>query len=294
MATSVLVTGSSTGFGRLISHTAARSGLHVFATMREVEGKNTEAAEALRDWGKSERTTLGVIELDVCDNASVVRAIEEIIARAGRIDVVVNNAGIGAGGYLEGFTIEQIAQLLDVNVLGAARVNRAVLPYMREQQSGLLIHVSSANGRLPIPFMGAYNASKHALEALAQAYRYELRPIGIDSVIVEPGGYPTEIFGNALSPSDGGRLDGYAPLDPIRQRLFGQVEAELSGPDAPDPQEVADAVQTLIETPTQDRPLRTVIGSVATAGVDELNRAADVSMGILLADLGVADVPEWS
>ena len=286
---SVLVTGSSSGFGRVTAEVLARSGRQVFATMRDVDGRNADAADALQGWAVREGAALDVLELELTDEASIEAAVEAAIAAAGRIDVVVNNAGVGAVGYLEAFTVEQFAQLLDVNLLGAHRVNRAVLPHMREQGSGLLIHISSNLGRLTVPFMGAYTASKHALEALAEVYRYELRPLGIDSVIVEPGGFPTEIFGKIMESDDETRLDAYSALDPIRDRMFQHTGALVDSPGGPDPREVADAVLSLIDEPVSRRPLRTVVGSVVTAGVEEHNESASVQQRAHLASFGVAE-----
>ena len=134
--------------------------------------------------------------MDVTNDASVNHAVQQTLDRAGRIDVVINNAGIAAQGITEAYTVEQFQQLLllDVNLLGVARVNRAVLPAMRRQHTGLLIHVSSGIGRIVIPECAAYAASKFALEALADGYRFELAPLGIDSVIVEPGIHRTPIL----------------------------------------------------------------------------------------------------
>ncbi|MCY4088406.1 MAG: SDR family NAD(P)-dependent oxidoreductase [Actinomycetia bacterium] len=204
------------------------------------------------------------------------------------MDVLVNNAGVGAAGYLECFTAEQFARILDVNVLGAQRVNRAVLPSMRQQGAGLLIHISSNLGRLTVPFMGAYAASKHALEAMAEVYRYELRPLGIDSAIIEPGWFPTEIFGKIMGPEDSSRLGAYVAFDPIQDRMFEHAGALVQSAGWPDPREVAEAVLALIETPFLERPLRTVVGSVVTAGVDAHNESAATQQRAHLTSFGVA------
>jgi NAD(P)-dependent dehydrogenase (short-subunit alcohol dehydrogenase family) len=127
-----------------------------------------------------------IVDLDVTDDASVKRAIEYVVRTANRLDVVVNNAGVSYTGPIEAFTMEQVHQQFDTNVFGVIRVNRAALPQMRAQGSGLLLQVGSVLGRVALPFAGLYGASKFALEGLTEAYRYELAALGIDAAIVEP------------------------------------------------------------------------------------------------------------
>src|SRR4029077_15497772 len=144
---------------------------------------------------KRESLWMRAIELDVTDDGSVVRAVQAAMDEAGRVDVLVNNAGYGLMGVTEAVTLEQARRIMDTNFFGAVRMNRAVLPHMRKQRSGLLIHISSGAGRVVIPSLGFYCASKWALEALAEEYRYELAGQAIDSVIIQPGAYPTAVFG---------------------------------------------------------------------------------------------------
>lgn len=188
----VLVTGSTTGFGRLTVETLARQGHHAFAAMRDVNGKNAEHARQLRDLAARDGLQLEVVEIDTSDEASVNAGVGSVLEHAGRIDVLVNNVGQGTWGVVEGFTVEQLQQHFDVNFFSAVRMNRAVLPSMRERRSGLVIQVSSLIGRLVLPFMTQYSAVKHAVEALAEGYHYELAPFGVESVIVEPQSFPTQ------------------------------------------------------------------------------------------------------
>src|SRR3989475_7492555 len=193
MEQTILVTGSTSGFGRLTVETLARQGYRVFAGMRAAAGKNAPAAEALRALAQREALALQTIEVDAADDASVERTIAEIIETIGRLDVVVNNAGVSYSGPLEAFTLEQVRQQFETNVFSVLRVNRAVLPQMREQGSGLLLQIGSIAGRLAMPFLGLYGATKFALEGLTESYRYELAPFSIDAAIIEPGTYPTPI-----------------------------------------------------------------------------------------------------
>ena len=254
----VLITGASTGFGRTASETLARRGYTVFATMRDIAGRNVENCEALQSLASRERWALHVLDLDVTDDVSVDRAVQDALSRAGHIDVVINNAGIAALGLTEAYTVTQFRQLFDVNLFGAVRVNRAVLPSMRSQRSGLLIHVSSAAGRLVPPCMAVYCASKFALEAVADAYRFELSPFGIDSVVVEPGIHRTPILEKFLSPSDHARVADYGSVAEYAERVEGVFSAANSAPETPGPEEVVEAFVRLIETPAGERPFRTV------------------------------------
>ena len=162
----------------------------MFAGMRAAAGKNAPAAEALRALAQRERLSLQIVEIDVTDDASVERAIAESIETTGRLDVVVNNAGLSYSSPLEAFTLEQVCQQFETNVFSVLRVSRAVLPQMRKQGSGLLLQMGSIVGRLAFPFLGLYGATKFALEGLTEYYRYELAPFGIEAAILETGTFP--------------------------------------------------------------------------------------------------------
>jgi NAD(P)-dependent dehydrogenase (short-subunit alcohol dehydrogenase family) len=257
-AQTILVTGSNSGFGRLTVETLARQGHIVFAGIRELTGKNATAAAELRALAEQEKLTLHVVEIDVTDMASITKAIEHIIKTTNRIDTVVNNAGVSYVGPLEAFTIEQVQKQFDVNVFGAWRVNNAVLPQMRAQKSGLLLHVGSTSGRIVFPILGLYGTTKFALEGLTEAYRYELAALGIDSVIVEPGVYPTSLAENRHIAANEGLLGTYSFLI---DALTSHLSSISEGATPPNPQEVADAIAKLIAQPAGERPLRTVIAS---------------------------------
>lgn len=268
----VLITGSSSGFGRITAEVLAESGHHVFATMRNIDTKNAEAARGMAQWGEEKGHAVTVSEMDVTSETSVRSAVDEILSSEGHIDVVVNNAGVGTCGLLETFTIKQTQALFDVNTFGPMRVNRAVLPSMRKRKSGLLLHITSAAGRLYFPTLSIYSATKYALEALSESYAEELATFNIDSVSIEPGAFPTNMGPNALLPDDTDRLEGYGEVAELPDRLnafFGRV---MSGSELPDPREVANTIRTIIDTPSGDRPIRVVVGEIATKGIDELNR----------------------
>src|SRR5260370_25637775 len=214
MEQTILVTGSTSGLGRLTVETRARQGYIVFAEMRAAAGKNAPAAEELRALAEREQLALHIVELDITDESSVGQAIESIVGITGRLDVVVNNAGMSYIGPLEAFTLEQVQQQFDTNVFGVWRVNRAAMPHMRRQGSGLLLQIGSIAGRLALPFQGLYAATKFALEGLTESYRYELAPFGIDAAIIEPGTYPTPIMAKDQISADTERAALYqAPMD---------------------------------------------------------------------------------
>jgi NAD(P)-dependent dehydrogenase (short-subunit alcohol dehydrogenase family) len=284
----VLITGASTGFGRLIAETLARKGYRVFATLRDPERKNAAAAQELRDLAKRESLWLRVLELDVTDDASVERATRAAVEEAGRIDVLVNNAGYGLMGVTEAVSLEQAQRIMDTNFMGAVRMNRAVLPHMRKQGSGLLIHISSGAGRVVVPSMAFYCASKWALEALAEEYRYGLAGLGIDSVIIQPGAYPTAVFGNIERAADAPRTEAYGAASGIADRILALLSAAKGNP-----QDVADAVLRTIETPPGQRKLRQRVGA-GVPGVEDLNLLSERVQEQILAAFGVADLTRFS
>ncbi len=284
----ILVTGTSSGFGKLTAQTLARAGNRVYASMRGVEGKNQAYADELTTWALAEEVTLEVIELDVTDATSIDAAVRYVLDAAGRIDVVVNNAGTGNVGILEGYTIEQVRSIFETNAFGAFQVDKAVLPSMRAQGSGLLIHVSSATGRVIVPFVAPYSAAKTALEAFAEELSFELASFGVESIIVEPGGYPTEAFAKLVGPADEAVVEAYGEFAKQPEQMFAAMGEQMSQPGGPNPQEIADAICRLIEMPSGERPLRTVVGDMVTAGVEALNEQYVKSKQELLTSLGAA------
>jgi NAD(P)-dependent dehydrogenase (short-subunit alcohol dehydrogenase family) len=265
--TVVLVTGSSSGFGLLIVKTLARAGQRVFATMRDTAGRNAQAAQDLRGWARADGLDLDVVELDVTSEDAARRAVQDVLGKAGQIDVVVNNAGASAVGPIEAFSMEQIEGLFSLNAFGPIRVCKAVLPGMRQRRSGLIIFVTSTLGRVLPQRGGLYPATKWAAEGLAESLSYQVAPFGIDVAILEPGSFPTPANSKAAPAADSTIVAAYASVAPPPRSAVDRDSPE------PDPQEIADAVKRLIELPRGQRPLRTVVGPVFTAGVDEYNQA---------------------
>ena len=281
----VLVTGASGGFGKLTVEKLLANGHQVAATMRNVESRNKDKAEALRNAGAH------IIELDVTNENSVNAAVQTAIDTMGGLDVVVNNAGVGVLGMQEHFTTEDWQKLFNINVFGVQRVNRAALPHMRQNNSGLLLHVSSILGRMALPFYGPYNASKWALEAMAENYRIELSGFGVDSCIVEPGGYPTTFMDNLITPSDNSRDAEYGDFMQAPATLFENFEGALAANPAQNPQDVADAIVDVIETTPGQRPLRTVVDKMGMGDhINPYNQQLDQLTEGIYGAFGMADM----
>lgn len=275
MTSNVLITGASTGFGRDTAERLARRGHYVFATMRDVTGRNAPHCEALEQLASAEALHLRVLELDVTDEDSVQSAVDTALGEAGHLDVVINNAGVATIGVSEAYTAAQFQRLFDINVFGVQRVNRAVLPSMRQRRSGLLIHISSGAGRCTVPGMAAYCASKYALEAIADAYRYELLPFGIDSILVEPGIYRTPIFDRIILPADTERLASYGDAAEPVERVRGVFLGVANAPENPGSTEVAETLVRLVEMDPGERPFRTLVSEGMQQLLGSFNASAE-------------------
>jgi len=282
----VLVTGASSGFGRLTVETLAGRGHRVFAALRDRSGRGAEAAAALGRLGGLGGLGIGVVELDVTDQASADQAVRTVVEAAGRLDVVVNNAGGIFPGPVEAFTAEEAQRQFDVNVFGPLRVGRAALPQLRRQGHGVLIQVGSLSSRVTLPYSGLYAASKAALASLTEAWRHELAPFGVESVILDAASYPTNIGVNAVMAADAERLAVYG-------EGFGRFVSEIAGRQTRtpgDPRLVSDAIVELAERPDGTRPLRTVVAPpVQREAVRELNALAAGTARTVAAEMGVAD-----
>jgi NAD(P)-dependent dehydrogenase (short-subunit alcohol dehydrogenase family) len=278
----VLITGASTGIGRLAAETVARAGHTVYAGMRDIATRNAAAARSLQDLAGAEELSLHALDMDVCHSDSVQQAVDQILRETGRLDVAVSNAGLMSIGLAEGFTEEQVLHQMNVNFMGAFRLARAALPHLRARHSGLIVHVTSIVGRLLFPGCALYCASKFAHEAFAEVLHYELSGSGVDSVIVEPGPYPSRLLANSPAPADIERLSGYGDLAQLRERFVAQFAELFASAAAPRTQDVADAIVGLIEMPAGERPLRTVCG--VEFGAHTLNeQAAPIRANVLRA-----------
>jgi NAD(P)-dependent dehydrogenase (short-subunit alcohol dehydrogenase family) len=298
-----LVTGTSSGFGRLGALHYARLGASVFATMRNLPRPE---ADSLRQEAAREKLDLHILELDVLSDEQVASAVAEAERRAGgALDVVVNNAGIVIGGPVEAHDMEATRLAFDTNVFGVQRVIRAALPAMRARKAGLIVNVSSQQGRVIMPAGGLYAPTKFALEALSEQLAYELVPHGIDVAIIQPGGFPTRVgenrarYQNALAARVPERhAAGYPemiaalrrppqPLPPpeARQQLSGEAAAYLLA----DPLMVPQAIAEIAAMPAGRRPLRRAVHPGNKPQL-EINRVAAESQ---VAWLGSGPYGPW-
>lgn len=255
----IIVTGSGSGFGLLTVQTLAKQGHTVYATMRNVETKNATAAKELQSWAKENNVDVRVVELDITSDTSVQSAVSAIAKEAGRIDVVVNNAGLLIWGLSETLSTSQVEQLFQVNVFGSDRLNKAVLPFMHQQNSGLLIHLSSGLSRLHLPYLGAYSAAKAAIDVLAETLHYELRETGIDAVVVQPGAYPsTDLFAKLIPADKPEAAAVYGNFGKKIEQGIGYIFTPT--PESPDPIEVAQLIAELVAQSKAERKTWTAIG----------------------------------
>jgi NAD(P)-dependent dehydrogenase (short-subunit alcohol dehydrogenase family) len=292
MSKVVVVTGASSGFGRLSANVLARAGHTVYASMRETKGRNAREVEDVAKFAKEHSVDLRSIELDVGHQPSVDAAVAQIIRDNGRIDVLVHNAGHMVFGPAEAFTPEQLAELYDVNVLSTQRVNRAVLPHMRKQRQGLLVWVSSSSsaGGTP-PYLAPYFAAKAGMDAMAVIYARELARWGIETSIIVPGAFTggTNHFAHAGRPADEACVAEYeaGPYKDFGNQIR-KAFAAIVPPDA-DVSTVADAIVKVVDTEFGKRPFR--------VHIDPSQDGADVTFGVMdrvraemLHRVGMSDV----
>src|SRR6266550_6086571 len=288
----IIITGASSGFGALTARALAKAGHTVYASMRETKGRNAPQVEEAKKFAKANNVDLRTIELDVASQESCDAAIKKIVAKNGRLDVVIHNAGHMVFGPAEAFLPEQLAQIYDVNVIGTQRVNRAALPQLRKQQKGLVVWVSSTStrGGTP-PYLSPYFAAKAAMDALAVSYSAELSRWGIETSIVVPGAYTsgTNHFAHAGKPQDTARFTEYesgpcAHLgEDIQKGFAGTAPADALVA------EMADAIVKVVGMPFGRRPFRVHIDP-AQDGAEVVNAVADHIRAEFLRRIGLADL----
>jgi len=276
MSKIILITGASSGFGRLTAEALARAGHTVYASMRDTTGRNAAVVEQMASWSKQNGSALRTVEMDVQSQESIDAAVSKVIKDSGRIDVLIHNAGHMMFGPAEAFTPEQFAQLYDINVLSTQRVNRAALPHLRKQRQGLLVWVSSSSsaGGTP-PYLAPYFGAKAAMDAIAVQYARELSRWGIETSIIVPGAFThgTNHFAHTGSPADAARVAEYeaGPYAGFGQQVQ-KAFAEIVPADA-DVGAVAEAIVTVVNTPFGKRPFR--------VHIDPSQDGADVGFTVL-------------
>ena len=288
----IVITGASSGFGALAARALARAGHTVYASMRETTGRNAPQVKEVEQYATEHGVDLRAIELDVSSQKSCDAAIQEIISKDGRLDVLIHNAGHMVFGPAEAFTPEQLAELYDVNVLSTQRVNRAALPQLRKQRKGLVIWVSSSSsaGGTP-PYLAPYFAAKAGMDALAVVYARELTRWGIETSIIVPGAFTggTNHFAHAGSPADKARVAEYeaGPYAGFADQVLKGF-ASIVPPDA-DVSAVADAIVKVVDAPFGKRPFRVHIDPTQD-GAEVVNIVSDRVRAELLRRIGLGDV----
>jgi NAD(P)-dependent dehydrogenase (short-subunit alcohol dehydrogenase family) len=251
--------------------------------MRDTRGRNADKAKTL-----AQHPNIEILDVDIKNTGSVNMAIATVIANEGRLDVLVNNAGLYSVGITETFTEEDVANMMDVNVMGSWRTIRAALPKMRKQEEGLIINISSVGGRFSFPFQAIYNSAKFAIEGLTEGLHYEVRPLGVDVVMIQPGAFPTEVWGKIVTGSDTSAIPDYGDLAKVPDQIGAGI-SQMFEAAKPNPQLVAHAILQLIDTPKGERPLRTVVDPVTGDFSEIANQHVKEQFHNFLTAFGMAE-----
>lgn len=280
----VLITGTNSGFGWLTANSLAALGHQVYATMRDTAGKNADKAKTL-----SAVENVTVLDVNLTDDESVKQAVDTIIAKEQRLDVLVNNAGMSMNGVAESFTTADVKAMFDVNVFAPWSFMKQVLPAMRDQAEGLIINVTSGFGRVSFPFATIYAGSKFGLEGISEGLHYEVKRLGIDVAIVEPGAFPTEMSQKTQFASDQSVFEGYGSIAEIPNKMMAAIGGLMQTAN-PNPQAVADAIVHLIRLENGKRPLRTVVDPLTGEYIDAVNQAITAQYGKGLTLFGMGEL----
>ena len=275
MKNTILITGTSTGFGKLMAQTLAKAGHSVLAAMRDTSGKNAAVASELGALPNVE-----VVEMDITSDDSVSRAVNGILAKYKKIDVLVNNAAVAGFGLFEAFSIDQMRKMLEVNLFGVVRTYQAVLPSMRKNKNGLIINLTTGASGFTLPFMVPYAISKFAVETITEGVQDELRQFGIENVSIQPGVYPTEMNNGSKPGIHADKADVTTEYGEEATKIFNALGAGLFGKMAEfkmDPQTIADGVLALVNMEKGTRPLRLPLDAIAQGTDKEFIQArADI------------------
>ena len=261
MSKTIFITGTSTGFGKLTAVTLAASGHSVIAGMRNTNDKNAVAAKELQAIENIE-----VVDIDVTDDASVNKAIEKVLIKYGKIDVLINNAAISGFGLLEGYSIDQVRKMFDVNVYSVLRMYQAVLPSMRKEKNGLIINITTGASGHTLPFMIPYIASKLVVESFTEGLQDELIDYGIENVSIQPGVYPTEMNNGSKAGIHADKNAVIEEYGDAATEKFNALGTALFGKMAQfdmNPQTIANCILELVNMKKGERPLRFPLDAIA-------------------------------
>jgi NAD(P)-dependent dehydrogenase (short-subunit alcohol dehydrogenase family) len=257
----IFITGTSTGFGKLMTITLSKAGHTVIAGIRGTMGKNKAVADELAGMAN-----VHVVDIDVTNDDSVIKAFEQAISKYEKVDVLVNNAAVSGFGLLEAYSLKQIRHMFEVNFFGVVRTYQAVLPYMRKAKKGLIINITSGASGHTLPFMIPYLASKFGVESITEGIQEELAQFGIENVSIQPGVYPTEMNSGAKSGVLSDKPEITAEYEPVATEKFNALGAALFGKMTKfqmDPQVIADGVMALVNMKDGTRPLRYPLDAIA-------------------------------
>ncbi|WP_439575039.1 SDR family oxidoreductase [Phreatobacter sp.] len=288
----VLVTGAGSGIGNAIATVLARAGHIVYASLRLARPEADSRANAIRDLAATENLDIRVVDLDVLSETSCRAAVDQIMADQGRLDVVVNNAGMLMTGVTEAFDPEQVQRIFDTNATSWLRVNRAVLPLMRRQGHGTLAYISSTTAHISEPFLGPYAAAKAAGEVLAEVMGMEARPFGIDTIIIIPGAFTTgtEHFTHANTPAFPAVVAQYGDLPARAETLGNRLQSiDDANGGSLDVASVGEALRDAIAHPVGQRPYRIVVDA-QKKGIEEILTVRDARQTALLEAFSLSDL----
>jgi NAD(P)-dependent dehydrogenase (short-subunit alcohol dehydrogenase family) len=275
MSKIIFITGASTGFGKLTTITLSKAGHTVIAGIRGTTGKNEAVTKEL-----SALPNVEVVEIDISSDTSVSKAFEQTLSKHGKIDVLVNNAGVTGYGLLEAYTIDQIRQMFEVNFYGVVRTYQAVLPSMRKAKSGLVINVTTGASGHTLPFMVPYFASKFGVESITEGIQEELAQFGIENVTIQSGVYPTEMNNGSKTGVDSNKPEITEEYEPIASEMFKAMGGGMYSKMLEfkmNPQTIADGVLALVNMKDGTRPLRFPLDAVAQGtDVEFINARAEI------------------
>lgn len=282
MSKTIFITGTSTGFGKLTTITLAKAGHTVIAGMRNVNGKNASAAREL-----SSLPNVEVVEIDVTSDESVNAAFSTVLAKYGGIDVLINNAAVAGFGLLEGYTLDQIRKMFEVNFYGVLRTYNAVLPSMRLAKNGLIINITTGASGHTLPFMIPYMASKFGVESITEGMQEELADYGIENVSIQSGVYPTEMNNGSKAGLHADKENIITEYGERATQKFNALGTALFGKMVQfkmDPQTIANGVLELVNMKKGSRPLRFPLDAIAQGTDKEFIKArADIKAKWLAA-----------
>jgi NAD(P)-dependent dehydrogenase (short-subunit alcohol dehydrogenase family) len=275
MSKIIFITGTGSGFGRLMAITLSKAGHTVIAGMRDIAGRNKAVAEVLSDF-----PNITVAEIDILNDQSVHEAFKQVFSKYGHLDVLVNNAAVSGFGLLEAYSIHRIKEMFEVNFYGVIRTYQVVLPEMRRARRGLIINLTSGASGHTLPFMIPYLASKFGVESITEGMQEELAQFNIENVSIQPGVYPTDMNNGKKQGISSDKPEISLQYEPVATEMFNALGAGMFGKMTEfnmDPQVIADGVLALVNMEDGTRPLRYPLDAIAQGtDLEFINARAEI------------------